>query len=354
MFINPLKPRIIKPNCIFPLTKCFASLCSNTSIANIDFPDEDTKMLKVSIIGVPNSGKSTFINQLMDRKVCPTSSKVHTTKTKSMAIFTQGDSQIVFLDTPGLVNANEKKKFNLTSSFIKDSRFALQKADIIGVVHDAANIHTREKLDIKIINLLEGHKKTPSFLVLNKIDVLKSKRKLLDITRLLTDNCLAGKPIPGHSNKPKDPNHEFKGWPYFQDIFMVSALTGDGLDQVRNYLTTKAKPAKWMFPENVWTDQSAEEVIQNSVRAKLLDFLPQEIPYILQTEIEFFDVNEEGVINAVVIVKTPSSRISTLVAGGGGGRLKQILQSVKEDLQNAFQNYVKINIVLEPPANTIN
>jgi ribosome biogenesis GTPase A len=76
-------------------------------------PNEDfkTRLLKVAVIGIPNVGKSTFINNLMDRKVCPTSSKVHTTRAKCQAIFTERDSQIVFLDTPGLVSLKEQKKY---------------------------------------------------------------------------------------------------------------------------------------------------------------------------------------------------------------------------------------------------
>lgn len=351
MILSPMRCELLQVGNVSFFMKSCASLCSAVSkIENFNLPSSDTKVLKVGIIGTPNAGKSTIINNLMDRKVCPTSSKVHTTRAKSTAIFTTGDSQIIFLDTPGLVNKKEQTRYNLANSFLRDSKNVLQEADVIGVIHDVSNAYTREKLDIKIIKLLEFHKSKPSFLVFNKIDIIKSKRKLLDITRQVTDNCVDGKPIPGSSIRRVGVEvKEDKGWPYFQEIFMVSALSGDGLADVKNYLVKNAKPGKWLFPEQVWTDQSAESIISNSVHAKLLDFLPQEIPYSLKPELEYFDVSEEGVITTVVLVKCPSSRISKLVAGAADGKLKQITQSVQADLQDAFHNYVRIKIVLDPP-----
>ncbi|RZC32905.1 GTPase Era, mitochondrial [Asbolus verrucosus] len=313
-------------------------------------PNDDisTKLLKVAVIGMPNAGKSTFINNLMDRKVCPTSNKVHTTRAKSRAIFTEADSQIVFLDTPGLVNLKEQKKYNLEKTFLRDSKSSLHDADVVGVIHDASNVWTRDKLDIKVIRLLENHKSKPSFLVFNKVDVIRSKRKLLDLTRLLTENCIDGKPIPGGKSLRNEDNN-IRGWPHFQEIFMVSALTGSGLAEVKNYLIRNAKPAKWMFPSEIWSDQTAEAIIVNSVKAKLLDFLPQEIPYNLRAELEFFNINDKGVVSTVVLVHCPSQRVAKLVAGVSDGKLRQITESLQHDLQETFQNYVRIKLVLEGP-----
>ncbi|KAJ8959738.1 hypothetical protein NQ314_006162 [Rhamnusium bicolor] len=323
------------------------NLVNNIQSSVIPEYNLDTRLLRVAIIGVPNAGKSTFINNLMDRKVCATSAKVHTTRRKSMAIFTADDAQIVFVDTPGLISDKEQKRYNLEKTFIRDTKNVLKLADIIGVIHDVTNYWTRERLDIKIIKLLEMHKEKPSFLVFNKVDALKSKRKLLDLTRQVTDNCIDGKPIPNGKAIKKD--NQDKGWPYFQEIFMVSALTGDGLSDVKNYLIRNAKPGQWMFPHEVWTDQSAEMIITNSVQAKFLDFLPQEIPYQLKPVIEYFNVDENGVISAVVIVNCSSARVAKLVAGASDGKLKQMTESVQQDLQDTFHNYVKIKIVLIPP-----
>nr|CAH7725741.1 unnamed protein product [Callosobruchus chinensis] len=219
---------------------------------------------------------------------------------------------------------------------------------MIGVIHDVTNFWTRDRLDIKIIKLLEHHKSKPSFLILNKVDVLKSKRKLLDLSRLLTESSLDGKPMPG-AKAFKREDSEIKGWPFFQDIFMVSALTGDGLDDVRNYLVSKAEPGEWLFPEAVWTDQSAETIITNTVQAKLLDFIPQEIPYNLKSCMEYFNVDEAGTITCVVLVQCPTKRIAKLVAGASDGKIRQITESVQKDLQETFHTFVKIQVVVTSP-----
>ncbi|XP_056648126.1 GTPase Era, mitochondrial [Diorhabda sublineata] len=305
----------------------------------------DTRLLKVAIIGMPNAGKSTFINGLMDRKVCATSLKVHTTRSKAKAIFTRDDTQIVFFDSPGLVNDREMKKFNLQNTFSRDCRSISKEADIIGVIHDASNIWTREKLDIKIIKILEKHKEKSSFLILNKVDKLNSKRKLLDITKILTENSISGKPIGMRKIFEKE-CIENKGWPYFSNIFMVSALTGDGLTEIQDYLITNAKPGEWMFPEEVWTDQNPESIILNTVRGVLLDYLPQEIPYKLKPIMEYFHVDElTGKINTVVLIDCPTSRIARLLSGTSDGRLRLLTEQIQGDLQNAFKNFVKIQII---------
>lgn len=120
----------------------------------------------------------------------------------------------------------------------------------------------------------------------------------MDISRLLTEGCLNGKPfhVKGEKTQKRDVSSaEYKGWPNFSQVFMVSALTGDGMLEIKDYLLENAKPGKWMFPSNVWTDQSAEQIILNTVKAMLLQYLQQEIPYTLRPEMELFEINQEGV-----------------------------------------------------------
>ncbi|KAK9723344.1 50S ribosome-binding GTPase [Popillia japonica] len=292
----------------------------------------------------------------MDRKVCPASAKVHTTRQKSCAIFTENDAQIVFLDTPGLVTDRERKRYKLEQTFIDDSNASLNQADIISVIHDVSNFWQRDRLDIKIINLLGKHIEKPSILILNKVDTLKSKRKLLDITRTITENCLKGKPTAVYNEKMLKYNEEMsesrenkKGWPYFSEVFMVSALTGNGLPEVKQYLIKEAKPNAWIYPDDVWSDQTAENIILASVKAKFLDFIPQEIPYALKPCMEYFDVDEKGIITTIVLVTCPTERIRKLVSGVSDGKLRQITESIQEDLQNTFHNFVRIKVVLEIP-----
>lgn len=179
------------------------------------------------------------------------------------------------------------------------------------------------------------------------MDLLKSKRKLLELTHALTDNCIDGKPIPGLTRKDKD--DKIVGWPYFKQIFMISALTGSGLDDIKIYLAEQAKPGPWQYPEDVYSIEKPENIITASVKATLLDCLPQEIPYQLNCELEHFETDEKGIIKTVVLVHCPSERIASYVAGASSGNLRIITEKVQQDLQSAFQTFVRIKIILECP-----
>ncbi len=227
-------------------------------------PVQNEKLVKIAIIGTPNAGKSTFINNLLNHRVsivkrrelhslsgvcfcfgltfrlcfqqiCPTSSKVHTTRTFAKAIGVRNNSQIILFDTPGLVTEQQIKKHNLSSEFMSSCRHSIQHSNLIGVIHDVSNSWTRNELHSTVLDTLKAYPKVPSFLVLNKIDMLKSKRILLDVTKTLTENTL----LPRGIRRPKSILKEEKqivekspGWPGFSDVFMISSLNGDGMTDV--------------------------------------------------------------------------------------------------------------------------
>lgn len=146
-------------------------------------------------------------------KICPTSSKVHTTIHKAEAIHTEGNTQIIFMDTPGLVMAKEIKTYKLLKTFDEDIKNAITNADVIGIIQDVTNVYTRYKLEDFVLNYIKNKvKDIPLLMIFNKVDKLKKKNILLDLTRMLTNN----------SNYPK-----------FDDIFMISALNEDGVDDLR-------------------------------------------------------------------------------------------------------------------------
>lgn len=182
------------------------------------------------------------------------SRKVHTTRNFSRAITIRDNTQIVFFDTPGLVKDREIKKHHLENSFVSGYRHSIQNADLLAVVHDVSNSYTRKILDASVLEALTQYPKVPSVLVLNKIDCLKSKRILLDLVRALTKGCLNGKPFGNMFDKKRrrgvkeildeiteqetkvDPDVERPkpsgvGYDNFQQIFMVSALNGDGVNK---------------------------------------------------------------------------------------------------------------------------
>ncbi|XP_018796997.1 PREDICTED: GTPase Era, mitochondrial [Bactrocera latifrons] len=314
--------------------------------------------LHIAVIGVPNAGKSTFINNLINHRVCPTSSKVHTTRKSSKAIYTTGQTQLVLYDTPGLVTPREIKRHNLEQSFKSAYKHAIQHADVIACMHDVSNSWTRNALHSTVIETLNEYKHLPSFLILNKIDALRSKRVLLELIRVLTNNTINTTQSVGNKHqrqqykrieesvdKPLANTEDKKdvSWNNFQEVFLVSSITGSGLNDIQDYLVRVAKERSWEYSKGSFTDEKPEALIVESVRARLLDYLPQEIPYNLHSAIEYFS-EENGTIYASVEVTCPSTRIERLICGESNGKLKQITERVTSDLVETFGKPISFTI----------
>ncbi|XP_005189160.1 GTPase Era, mitochondrial [Musca domestica] len=326
----------------------------------------EQKSLNIAVIGVPNAGKSTFINNIINHRVCPTSSKVHTTRKSNKAIYTTGQTQLVFYDTPGLVTQKEINKHKLEKSFKSSYRHAIQHADMIAVLHDVSNSWTRKQLHSTVIDSLKAYPQLPSVLILNKIDALKSKRITLELIRILTNNTLSGrkhnrigKKLTLDESKKEDderPDLEFGDllknegtWSNFSDVFLVSSITGSGLNKVHDYFVHAAKSRNWEFPSDKFTDEPPEELIVACVRARLLDYLPQEIPYNLETFIEYYNVHNDTIYASVEVV-CPTKRVERLICGESNGRLKQITERVTSDLVETFGKPISFTISTKPRA----
>ncbi|XP_047020680.1 GTPase Era, mitochondrial [Helicoverpa zea] len=309
------------------------------------------KIVNVAIIGAPNSGKSTLINKVTERKICAASNKVHTTTKLVRAMCFYNDTQIVFLDTPGVVTEREQKKYNLPESMIKACHKSLRCADVVGVVHDVSNKYTKDYLHSDVINMLNFIAETPSFLIINKIDKFKSKAQLLSTISSLTNGFIAGNPIPGSGkskSKDKGEKKPEKGYSKFSDVFLISALNGDGVQDIKNYLVSNAKTANFQYSPSQWTDQRPESLIEEAVRAKFLDFLAQEIPYKLNVQLEYYEeIEEQDKILCSVAVECPNERLVRLIAGAGGGRLQQIKTHIRNDLVDLFKKTVVLSLSLK-------
>lgn len=251
-----------------------------------------------------------------------------------------------------MVTKREIKKHQLDSSFLSSCRHSIQNSNLIGVLHDVSNPWTRNELHPTVLEILNAYPKVPSFLVLNKIDLLKSKRVLLDVIKILTENTLVAKEkylrLRKDDKKKENSENVVKhekpvGWPHFSEIFMVSSLNGDGLSKVMDFVLNQSKSTNWEYPSEKFTDRSPEELIVESVRARLLDYLPQEIPYLLKSEMDFFS-NDNGKIYAAVQVTCPNPRIEKLVSGESNGKLRQITERVTSDLVETFGVPISLTI----------
>lgn len=346
---------------------------------------ENPRLLRVSVIGAPNAGKSTLTNQLLRRKIFAVSKKVHTTRSSASGVFTEDDTQIILLDTPGLTTPAKAKRHQLEESLLVDPSNSLQEADLVVVLVDVSDKWTRNRLDFEVLKCLAQYPHTPAVLVLNKVDLLKSKTTLLDVTAELTEGVVNGKAIKvkgltkaaTQRSEPKGEGAESlgssvrstvepsqgegrhhgrlskedmkklraqKGWPYFKDVFMVSALDGQDVETLMRYFQAAAKPSPWLYHSEVLTDQSPQDMCTNIIREKLLEYLPQEVPYTINQHIELWRERENSHLSISVKLHLKKDTHMKMVIGPGGQLISRIAHEAGEDLSQIFLREVRLKI----------
>ncbi|KFO25561.1 GTPase Era, mitochondrial [Fukomys damarensis] len=326
-----------------------------------DMP-ENPRVLRVVLLGAPNAGKSTLSNQLLGRKVFPVSKKVHTTRCQALGVITEKETQLILLDTPGIISPAKQKRHHLELSLLEDPWKSMESADLVIVLVDVSDKWTRNQISPQVLQCLTQFSRVPSILVLNKVDCLKQKAVLLELTAALTEGVVNGKKLnmrqafrsrPGtHCPSPaaKDPNTQSDrnpqriGWPHFQEIFMLSSLSQEDVTILKQYLLTQAQPGPWEFHSEVITSQTPEEICINKVREKLLEYLPQEIPYSVQQKIVVWEEGPSGelVIQQNLLVPK-ESHVRTLI-GRKGQLISLIAQEVGQDLMDIFLCDVNIRL----------
>ncbi|XP_064250713.1 GTPase Era, mitochondrial [Passer domesticus] len=370
-------------------------------------PDQprQPRALRVAVIGAPNAGKSTLCNQLLGRKVFPVSRKVHTTRCKARGVITHQDTQLIILDTPGLTNPLKAKRHNLDEAMLTDPWDSMKHADLVLVLVDVSDHWTRNSLSKEVLRCLSQFPHIPSVLVLNKVDMLKKKFLLLEIATDLTEGIVNGKKLevissplkqdsrssakfplrvteafPPESKVPgsplgqeksqaqegsaldkssdagtgEGPQHhgpkdlkDVKGWPHFQEIFMLAALRGEEVDTLKSYLLMQAKPGPWEFHSDVLTSQSPREICDNIIREKVLEYLPLEVPYGVT---QVTDVWEEGECGELLIVQSllvPRESHKRMLIGRGGKVISRIAREAGQDLMNTFLCEVRLKLQVQ-------
>uniref|UniRef100_A0A8D0PZE2 GTPase Era, mitochondrial n=1 Tax=Sus scrofa TaxID=9823 RepID=A0A8D0PZE2_PIG len=276
-----------------------------------DMP-ENPRVLRVVILGAPNAGKSTLSNKLLGRKVFPVSKKVHTTRSQALGVITEKEAQVILLDTPGLISPAKQKRHHLEPSLLEDPWKSMESADLVVVLVDVSDQWTRNQLSPQVLQCLTQFSQVPSILVMNKVDRLKQKSVLLELTAALTEGVVNGKKLtvrqalrsqrdarrPGPAAKGPDTESvgdpQRTGWPHFQEIFMLSALSQEDVKILKQYLLAQARPGPWEFHSGVLTSQTPQEICANIVREKLLEYLPQEVPYGVQQKTMMWEEGPSG------------------------------------------------------------
>ncbi len=263
-------------------------------------PGEATRCGFIALIGAPNAGKSTLLNALVGSKVTIVSHKVQTTRTLVRGIVAEGASQLVFIDTPGIFAPRRR----LDRAMVQTAWGGAHDADLTGVLIDA-----QKGLDEEAENILDRLKdvRTKKFLILNKVDVA-------DKGALLT---LAGK-----ANEKAA----------FEATFMVSALTGDGVADLRSWLAAQAPEGPWHYPADQMSDAPMRQLAAEITREKLFHRLHQELPYQSTVETETWKELKDGSvrIEQTIYVERESQR--KIVLGKGGQTIKAIGAAARKEI----------------------
>lgn len=264
----------------------------------------------VALIGAPNAGKSTITNDFAGAKVSIVSPKVQTTRTQVKGIGVFDNTQIIFVDTPGIF----KPKRRLDRAMVSSAWDGAGDADIVVLVVDA-----KKGFDDETRAIVKGlkNKKTPAVLLINKIDLVK-KDRLLELSRALNDE-----------------------YP-FAETFFVSAATGKNLEEFYRYLAAQLPESPWYYPEEQMSDMPLKLLAAEVVREKLFLFLQQELPYALTVEPELWERREDNSIRAEITIYVERDGQKMIVLGKGGAMIKRIGQAARKELEEMLETRVHL------------
>ena len=265
----------------------------------------------VALIGAPNAGKSTLLNALVGQKVSIVTHKVQTTRALIRGIVIQKDSQIVFVDTPGIFSPKRR----LERAMVTTAWGGAADADVIALLIDAKRGLTDEDTAI-LARLSELPAERVRVLVLNKVDLVK-RDTLLALTRK------ANEASP------------------FTRTFMISALTGDGVPDLLDHLAAAMPESPYLYPEDQMTDLPLRFLAAEVTREKLTLRLHDELPYRATVETEKWTETKKGIrIDQTIYVERESQR--KILLGKGGQTIKAISMGAREDIAKLVEKPVHL------------
>jgi GTPase len=270
----------------------------------------------IALVGAPNVGKSTLLNTLVGSKISIVSPKVQTTRARVLGITIEGDSQLLFVDTPGIF----RPKRRLDRAMVAAAWQGADDADVVAVLHDASSREIGDEIRGILAKLKEAGRK--AILILNKIDVVR-RDALLALTEEL--------------NREGD----------FTETFMISAMKGDGVDDLRRYFANAVPEGPWLYPDDQISDMPMRLIAAEVTREKLFLQLQQELPYAATVETEEWEEFEDGSvkIRQVIYVRRESQR--AIVLGKGGSRIKRIGQSARIELERMLEHRVHLMLFVK-------
>lgn len=271
---------------------------------------EGTRSGFVALIGAPNAGKSTLVNQLVGAKVSIVTHKVQTTRSIIRGIAIQDKTQIVFVDTPGIFRPRRR----LDRAMVTSAWGGAKDADVVALLVDAERGISGEAETI-LETLVEIRQ--PKILLLNKID------------RVRREQLLA---LADEANRRVE----------FERTFMISALTGDGCEDVLNYLAQALPEGPWYYPEDQISDLPMRQLAAEITREKIYLRLHQELPYSAHVETENWEERKDDSVRIDQVIYVERESQKKIVLGQKGATIRAIGQAAREELTHLLERKVHL------------
>lgn len=262
----------------------------------------------VALIGLPNAGKSTLLNTILGMKLSIVSPKEQTTRRRILGVIARDNTQVAFCDTPGMFEGSSR----LDTAMMKVVSQSIKDADVVCVVIDLKKPISNHDA------LIQSAQKTkkPLCIALNKVD--KAPRDLLLKTALYIKDTFG-----------------------IDDIFMISALKNDGVEDLLSYMYKHIPKGPWLYDAETLTDVSSQALATEFTREKLFSFLHQEVPYGLMVQHELWEESPYEIrIHQRIIIEKENHK--GIVLGEGGGLIKKVRESAEKDLKKLFGKRIKL------------
>jgi GTP-binding protein Era len=272
----------------------------------------------VSLVGRPNTGKSTLLNALVGQKIAIVADRPQTTRTSIQGVVTRPEAQIVFVDTPGIHKADSP----LNKRMMDTVRAALEERDLLLLVADATRPIGEE--DRRGVDLVRKSG-TPVVLVLNKIDLLKEKARLLPLIA------------------------QYKEIHEFADYVPVSAVKGDGLEDLREVILARLPEGPAYFPEDYVTDQPERYLAAELIREKVLHATRKEVPHAVAVMVDKWE-ETPNITRIYATIRVEREGQKAIVIGTGGAMLKKIGTLARQEMERLLgvRIYLDLHVRVEP------
>lgn len=270
----------------------------------------------VSIIGAPNAGKSTLVNRLVGAKVSIVSPKVQTTRTRVMGIVNEGETQVIFVDTPGIF----KPQRRLEKAMVAAAWAGAKDAEQIVVLMDVSKSHLNKET-VAIIEKLKDTKRK-AVAALNKVDLVK-KEALLALATEVNNSGV------------------------FTDVYMISALTGNGCEKMLKDLAARMPEGPWMFGEDQISDMPLRLLAAEITREKIFLQLGDELPYDSTVETESWEEFKDGSVKISQTIFVMRETQKAIFLGKGGARIKSIGAASRKELEEILERRVHLSLFVK-------